>query len=380
MVQRTGYGGSSRVRMSDPTEPTQRERRGATVQSFMDSVLSPFVQCVSPPLQACVAPAVPWQPRHVRRPVSPVVSVTPVSGSSYVNHQFGENDILCGKGRTSICHSGNQRFLEIIEANRGEYARATRKQKVHLANAIVDLIRNAQPPGRFLLKDLETGRWYDIGRSRSFEKTSQSLRDFQGAKSKPAPAGYGRPSLVIPEHLKHIYQVPDPTEYRNPPHSTDARQGGHSHPVMYMHPLSSASSFEMVSPCSSNLSDTHFSTPHQHIMTHPMVTPSSRPGSPIEVANSPPPRPSPTSPPQDLHKGASKPAADRAPVAEAPSKTFAFRQPSSLTGIFDTPVDGHSPTASIVPPSAVRRNRHASGEDGLAALSAAAFLKLDDIE
>ena len=382
MVQRTGFGVPSRVRMSDPTEPTHHGRRGATMQAFVDSVLSPFVQCVSPPLQACVAPTVPWQPRHVpQRPASPLVSVTPVSGSSYVNHQFGENDVLCGKGRSSICHPGNQRFRELIEANRGEYARATRKQKVFLAHSIVDLIRNAQPPGRFLLRDVETGRWYDIGTNRSFEKTSQSLREKATGTvtENQGDRAYGRPSLVIPQHLEHLYQAHGPpAEYRNPPHTADARQGGHNNPAMYMYPISSASSYEMVSPCSSNLSDTH--------MTHPMVTPSPGHYSPMEVTHLPPSRvASVSSPPQVLHKSVSTPVAYSTPPAATqdglPSaKSFAFRQPSSLTGMFDTPVDGHRPTAPMVPPSSVRRTRHASGEDGLAALSAAAFLKLDEIE
>eukprot|EP00977_Amphora_coffeiformis_P005946 scaffold1267_cov171-Amphora_coffeaeformis.AAC.22 len=398
MVQRTDYGGFSRVRkMSDPTEPThpttfREQRRGATMQSFMDSVISPFVQCVSPPLQACVAPSVPWQPRQQQRPDSPLVSVTPVSGSSYVNHQFEENDVLCGKGRSSICHPGNQRFRELIEANRGEYARATRKQKAYLANSIVDLIRSAQPPGRFLLRDVETGRWYDIGRNRSFEKTSQSLREKAtvAGNQNQGERPHGRPGLVIPEHLKHIYQQPgSPTEYRNPPHTVDARQGGHHNTqAMYHYPISSASSYEVVSPCSSNLSDTHhhMNTPISLMAHHSMVTPSPRPYSPMEPAHLPP-RAACASPPQDLCESVSTPVpySSTPPAVAAQdglpsSKSLACQQPVCLTGMFDTPVDGHSPAAPIVPPSAVRRSRHASGEDGLAALSAAAFLKLDDIE
>ena len=397
MVQRADHRGPSRVReMSDPTEPThptmfREQHRGATMQSFMDSFISPFVQCVSPPLQACVAPSVPWQPRQQQRPASPLVSVTPVSGSSYVNHQFVENDVLCGKGRSSICHPGNQRFRELIEANRGEYARATRKQKAWLANAIVDLIRNAQPPGRFLLRDVESGRWYDIGRNRSFEKTSQSLREKATGMGNhnQGERVHGRPGLVIPEHLKHIYQQPgQPTEYRNPPHTADTRQGGHHSTTMYQYPISSASSFEVVSPCGSNLSDTqrHLNTPPSLMAHRPMVTPSPRACSPMEIVHLPP-RATCGNPPQDLRKCVSTPLPSNTkfPVAAnqdglPSSKSLVFQPPVCLTGMFDTPVDGHSPAAPIVPPSAVRRSRHSSGEDGLAALSAAAFLKLDDIE
>jgi hypothetical protein len=43
-----------------------------------------------------------------------------------------------------------------------------------------------------------------------------------------------------------------------------------------------------------------------------------------------------------------------------------------------TPVDGYAPRA-LAPPSSVRRFRYES-EDGMAALSAAAFLRLDEIE
>ena len=392
MVQRNSYGRSSHNRSSDPTQPVRGER--PMMQSFVDSVISPFVQCVSPPLQACVAPSTPWQPRHVPRTASPV-PVTPPSSTSqamYVTHKFGENDVLCGKGRSSICHTGNQRFREIVEANKGEYARATRKQKIFLAHSIVDLIRTAQPPGRFLLRDTESGQWYDIGRGRSFEKTSQALRE----KANPAVAmgqtpqrSYGRPSLVIPRHLQHIYPSPsssvnhlnnvcNPAEYRNPPHSAE---GGPSPHAMYLYPIPSASSFEMISPCNSNVSET---------MNSPSMVPavSPRPCSPTESLHlSPPPSSqlrTPTSPPlpQDLSKSLSTPSTlystpspPTAMVLELSTQSFAHHESSYL---FQTPVDGAYP--HMVAPSAVRRNRHASGEDGLAALSAAAFLKLDEIE
>ena len=39
------------------------------------------------------------------------------------------------------------------------------------------LVRNLDPPGRFLEKNPEDGLWYDIGDKKASEKTAQALRD-----------------------------------------------------------------------------------------------------------------------------------------------------------------------------------------------------------
>lgn len=402
MVQRNG--GSRHHGRNDPTEPVRRKferppTSGPTMQSFMDSFLSPFVQCVAPPFQTCVASSTPWEPRQARA-ASPINTVTPPVASpqpQYTTHHFGENDILCGKGRSSICHTGNTRFREIVEANKSGYAVATKKQKLFLAHSIVDLIRHANPPGRFLLRDLETGRWYDIGKNRSLEKTSQALREKPQKTSDAAANGSdertsngvpAKPSLVIPRHLRHIYQAPLAAEFRNPPHTQHVMGG---HPGMYMYPLPSGSSFEMISPCNSGLSDGMHTA-----STHSMTTVTNSP----VMAVYPPQKPrqfyktpeqgscraaSPQDPPPSSVYTSSP---DSPPLASSPREALSsppsqniFRESSPTwksPTMFSTPVDGYR---EMIPPSTVRRSRRQeSGEDGQAALAAAAFLNLDDIE
>lgn len=466
MVQRHG-GSWHRGAPSDPTTPVRGKghrsdehessrpaqpssssgstaKKNQTMQSFVDSFLSPFVQCVTPPLQTCVAPtSTPWQPgnRHRSpRESSDVVMTAAPSPPSYWTHQFGENDVLCGKGRSSICHPGNKRFREIVDANRSVYATATKKHKFFLAHSIVDLVRRANPPGRFLLRDAESGRWYDIGRNRSLEKTSQALRDKPPATNSdttsssptiaaaPSPKSHCRvrPSLVIPQHLQHIYQAPLATEVRNPPHTEDGHYHHHHATAagMYLYPIPSVSSFEYVSPCNSGLSDgiMQAASPgganhHHH---HSLQT-----GPPSVMATTLPMHPAQPQhalehrvPQVASHRRAVSPPAARSPVYYSPHRSArvdkpplatasssgsseAFAPPQLSQDVFrpttctaatttttatwksptvfsTTPVDGYR---EMVAPSSVRRGRrHESGEDGQAALAAAAFLNLDDIE
>lgn len=46
-----------------------------------------------------------------------------------------------------------------------------------ISRSIVEAVRNLNPPGRFLEKDLNTGLWFDVGDKKAVEKTSQALRD-----------------------------------------------------------------------------------------------------------------------------------------------------------------------------------------------------------
>ena len=46
-------------------------------------------------------------------------------------------------------------------------------EKMSITAGAVDL----SPPGRFLEKDLDTGRWKEVDMERTHEKTAQALRD-----------------------------------------------------------------------------------------------------------------------------------------------------------------------------------------------------------
>jgi hypothetical protein len=54
---------------------------------------------------------------------------------------------------------------------------AKRIEKQYAAAKIVAIVRSMSPPGRFLMKNKETGLWEEIGDDKAREKASQTLRD-----------------------------------------------------------------------------------------------------------------------------------------------------------------------------------------------------------
>ena len=80
---------------------------------------------------------------------------------------------------------------------------STKKQKMAISRSIVDAVRSLNPPGRFLEKNAETGRWNDIGDRKAIEKTSQALRDGAASLRKQLSADLGDPeflNVVFEEH------------------------------------------------------------------------------------------------------------------------------------------------------------------------------------
>eukprot|EP00934_Nitzschia_sp_Nitz4_P003805 Nitzschia sp. Nitz4//scaffold234_size30613//14124//16094//NITZ4_007963-RA/size30613-processed-gene-0.21-mRNA-1//-1//CDS//3329543416//3795//frame0 len=192
---------------------------GGGMKSFMSGVMGPLTACWAPDASACVPGCAPdyhsrgydarrgpsqspavvsplldrVKPPQYDIPVSPVQRryepVPPTSGAPRSTPAKEEappamdidkphsHDVLCGRGGSSNRHLGNMNFRELVAANKKMYVGLTKKQKMLVARKIVDLVHNTEPPGRFLSKDLDTGRWYDIGLPRSLEKTSQALRE-----------------------------------------------------------------------------------------------------------------------------------------------------------------------------------------------------------
>lgn len=69
---------------------------------------------------------------------------------------LNENDVVFKGGRTpsSIATSGNPRFKELILQKSHEYKiAASRMEKDHIVNSIIQRIRQSDPPGRFLRLD-----------------------------------------------------------------------------------------------------------------------------------------------------------------------------------------------------------------------------------
>jgi len=87
------------------------------------------------------------------------------------------NDIICGNGKTYRKTPGNEMYHILVRTFVDEYARqASRIGKTLITKSIVEAIRMAQPPGRFLKKEKD-GFFYEIGDSKAWVKTAQLLRD-----------------------------------------------------------------------------------------------------------------------------------------------------------------------------------------------------------
>lgn len=114
-----------------------------------------------------------------------------------------DNDVICGRGK-SVSHPGNLKFRQLVLNRKDEYMQAKRREdKTRIATEIVEELRNSQRPSRyayiacfvisfprssyltpssflsdlsFLLKDVKTNLWFDVGEVYAREKVSHALR------------------------------------------------------------------------------------------------------------------------------------------------------------------------------------------------------------
>lgn len=87
------------------------------------------------------------------------------------------SDVLCGRGAATNNHAGNLRFRALISLHQDQYLAAQNGEKAEISRSVVRVLRNFDPPGRFLKKDGASGLWYDIGEDKATEKTSQAFRE-----------------------------------------------------------------------------------------------------------------------------------------------------------------------------------------------------------
>ncbi len=88
------------------------------------------------------------------------------------------NDIICGNGKKYRHTQGNEMYHMLVGTFVDEYARQTsRNGKTMITKAIVEAIRMAKPPGRFLKKEKDGCFFYEIGDRKAWVKTGQLLRD-----------------------------------------------------------------------------------------------------------------------------------------------------------------------------------------------------------
>jgi hypothetical protein len=249
-------------------QPHSSSARAAPMASNMmrnvfESMMSPFVKCWHPPLDACGGfqesvptcgsgnvPPSPIPTVSLKTSSTTSTIVTPTAESSppqalqqalpRTSHPVlagienpTEKDVLCGRGGGSTKH--NRCFRELIAANKASYSTLTKKQKMLVSKQVVETIHSAG--GLFLAKDPVTGLWNDIGMPRSLEKASQALREkgtnytpnnrmvgvdeevvkvvtncqiAQAKTPKLSPRIVEAPTLVIPPHLRDVYHPQTP--------------------------------------------------------------------------------------------------------------------------------------------------------------------------
>lgn len=91
------------------------------------------------------------------------------------------HDVLSGRGGGINGHVGNVHFRELVSVRKEDYNLAKSKvEKARVARDIIALVRQQDPPGRFLQKDPTAGIgnwWVELDEDRVVAKTSQALRE-----------------------------------------------------------------------------------------------------------------------------------------------------------------------------------------------------------
>lgn len=89
--------------------------------------------------------------------------------------QITQVDVLCGRGKMSFHHEGNNRYRMLIAEHADTYKMApTKKMKMEVVLLIVEII--IARGGRFLVSNTD-GTWSDGGRQQGKKKTGHAFRD-----------------------------------------------------------------------------------------------------------------------------------------------------------------------------------------------------------
>ncbi len=116
-----------------------------------------------------------------------------------------ENDVVSGRGSGANRHKGNLVFRQLIKKNKAYYLSLGKNLKMGVARAIFDEIASKNPPGRFLQKNPETDRWFEVKKERALEKISQALREKPSVKKADHPS-LPVPSLEVQQNVNYASQ------------------------------------------------------------------------------------------------------------------------------------------------------------------------------
>lgn len=96
------------------------------------------------------------------------------------------HDVLFGRGGSINSHEGNILFRRVVNQYKDAYMAADKHCKPKIANKVVSVIYNLNPPGRFLAPVHDSQKnykkdgcvlWYNVGLNKARAKASQCLRE-----------------------------------------------------------------------------------------------------------------------------------------------------------------------------------------------------------
>jgi len=156
---------------------------------------------------------------------STATSHPPQTGIETPHH----HDVLCGRGSNINTHPGNVTFRRLVNGHKVAYVNGSRRDKGSIARHIVAMVRQQDPPGRFLARDVSSnssggsqqgqgagpGLWFEIDDKEALAKCSQALRENASAvrNSLAAAAAERRgrmeeQALVAAEEKQQQHQKP----------------------------------------------------------------------------------------------------------------------------------------------------------------------------
>lgn len=90
----------------------------------------------------------------------------------------GDDDVLVGRGKKCLTHTGNQRFKQIITTKLQAYLKAEcRVDKTAILMEVIARVRSNSPNGGFVKQNPKTGQFFEVGDFLAKEKTAQAFRD-----------------------------------------------------------------------------------------------------------------------------------------------------------------------------------------------------------
>lgn len=92
------------------------------------------------------------------------------------------HDVLSGRGGSINSHTGNIQFRKWVAVRKNDYNLAVNKSdKARVAREVIALVKNQDPPGRFLQRDPTSpgthAFWVELDDEKMMAKTSQALRE-----------------------------------------------------------------------------------------------------------------------------------------------------------------------------------------------------------